>query len=180
MQANKSKNTAPELKLRKILRDEGLTGYRIHNKNLPGKPDACFVGKRVAVFMNGCFWHRCPYCKPSAPKSNTEFWDSKFKRNVERDKENRMDLISMGFKVFTVWECQLRRNDMTVISDIRKAVQVNKRDGDSGRDSGVLVVPGHVHKDVHQGEASQEDNAQAVVLQVQIDRNIQTQKYIKQ
>ena len=62
MQANKSKNTKPELLVRARLREAGYTGYRLHWKKAPGKPDICFPGRRVAIFVNGCFWHRCPHC----------------------------------------------------------------------------------------------------------------------
>ena len=122
MRANKSKDTSPELELRSMLRSANLIGYRVHNKKLPGKPDVCFVGKKVAVFMNGCFWHRCPICKPAMPKSNLEFWESKFNRNVERDRENRMDLAAMGFTVLTFWECQVKRNEYSIISAVRDAI----------------------------------------------------------
>ena len=81
MQANKSKNTKPELKVRAALREAGLSGYRLHWKKAPGKPDICFPGRRVAIFVNGCFWHRCPHCGLSMPKSNVEFWEAKFARN---------------------------------------------------------------------------------------------------
>ena len=81
MQANKSKNTKPELKVRAALREAGLGGYRLHWKAAPGKPDVSYPGKRVAIFVNGCFWHRCPFCSTRSPQSNVEFWEEKFARN---------------------------------------------------------------------------------------------------
>lgn len=80
MQANKSKNTKPELKVRKALRKAGLSGYRLHWKKAAGRPDICFPGRRVAIFVNGCFWHRCPHCSLPLPKSNVAFWSAKFER----------------------------------------------------------------------------------------------------
>lgn len=159
MLANKSKDTSPELELRKALRDSGLTGYRIHNKKLPGKPDACFIGKKVAVFVNGCFWHRCPYCKPSMPKSNVDFWESKFKRNKERDKENRMDLLSMGFRVFTIWECQIKRKDYSIIRDVREALQVNNTNGMDRGGCSIYTIRGDVHKTCGEDQAQEENHS---------------------
>src|SRR5271157_969325 len=92
MSANKGINTHPELVLRRALCNEGLRGYRLHWKKAPGRPDIAFPGKKVAVFVNGCFWHRCPYCHPSFPKSNVEFWTAKFEKNRERDKRKRIEL----------------------------------------------------------------------------------------
>ena len=82
MRANKGKNTKPELYLRKALWHHGVKGYRLHWKKVPGRPDLAFPGKKIAIFINGCFWHRCPTCNPSTPKSNTKFWTEKFKKNV--------------------------------------------------------------------------------------------------
>ena len=85
MQGNKRANTKPELLVRQRLREAGLTGYRLQWKKAPGRPDIAFPGRKIAIFVNGCFWHRCPHCNPSMPKRNTDFWIAKFKRNVERD-----------------------------------------------------------------------------------------------
>ena len=84
MKGNKRANTKPELLVRQRLRAAGLTGYRLEWK-VPGKPDIAFPGRKIAIFVNGCFWHRCPKCNPSQPKRNVEFWEAKFRRNIERD-----------------------------------------------------------------------------------------------
>lgn len=110
MQANKSKNTSPELKVRAALRAAGLTGYRLHWKKAPGRPDVCFPGRKVAIFVNGCFWHRCPRCELSLPKSHARFWEEKFERNVARDARDNALLVTGGWTVVVVWECQLRRD----------------------------------------------------------------------
>ncbi|WP_294381877.1 GIY-YIG nuclease family protein [uncultured Senegalimassilia sp.] len=109
MQGNKRANTKPELLVRKRLRKAGLTGYRLQWK-VPGHPDIAWPGKRVAIEVRGCFWHRCPHCKPSAPKKNVEYWEAKFARNVERDTENVHKLEEMGWRVHVIWECQLKKN----------------------------------------------------------------------
>ena len=109
MQGNKRANTKPELLVRERLRKAGLTGYRLQWK-VPGHPDIAWPGKRVAIEVRGCFWHRCPHCKPSAPKKNVEYWEAKFARNVERDTENVHKLEEMGWRVHVIWECQLKKN----------------------------------------------------------------------
>ena len=109
MQGNKRANTKPELLVREHLRKAGLTGYRLQWK-VPGHPDIAWPGKRVAIEVRGCFWHRCPHCKPSAPKKNVEYWEAKFARNVERDAENVHKLEEMGWRVHVIWECQLKKN----------------------------------------------------------------------
>ena len=109
MQGNKGKDTKPELLVRRRLCDAGLTGYRLHWK-APGRPDIAWPGKRVAIFINGCFWHRCPHCKPPVPKSNRDYWVAKFERNVERDERNLHDLYDAGWTVHVIWECQLAKD----------------------------------------------------------------------
>ena len=108
MQANRSKNTKPELLVRHLLREAGLPGYRLHWKKAPGKPDVCYPGRKVAVFVNGCYWHRCPHCALPMPKSNVEFWEAKFARNRARDERDQQALVSEGWTVLVVWECQLK------------------------------------------------------------------------
>ena len=109
MVGNKGANTKPELLVRKRLREAGLAGYRLQWR-VPGKPDIAWPGKKVALFVNGCFWHRCPYCKPHVPKTNIDYWILKFERNEERDKRNVSLLEEMGWKIHVVWECQLKRD----------------------------------------------------------------------
>lgn len=109
MQGNKGKDTKPELLVRERLRAAGLTGYRLHWK-VPGRPDVAWPGKRTALFINGCFWHRCPHCQPRMPKSNVEYWTVKFDRNLERDERNLRELHEMGWTVHVVWECQLKKD----------------------------------------------------------------------
>lgn len=108
MRANKAKDTKPEVLLRKALRELGLVGYRLHYKKVPGRPDIAFVGKKLAIFVNGCFWHRCPYCDLPLPKSNTDWWNEKFERNIKRDQIKVEELERSGWKVLVVWECEIK------------------------------------------------------------------------
>jgi len=106
----KSKNTKPEILLRKMLWKKGYRGYRLHWNKVPGKPDIAYPGKKIAIFVNGCYWHRCPKCKPSMPKSNVEFWKNKFEKNVARDLRKKKELEVLGWKVFIIWECEIKSN----------------------------------------------------------------------
>lgn len=110
MSSIKAKNTKPEIMLRKALWSNGIRGYRLHWKKVPGRPDIAFPSKKIAIFVNGCFWHRCPYCSPSSPKTHNDFWSAKFARNIERDEQKCNALKSLGWKVVTIWECQIKKN----------------------------------------------------------------------
>jgi DNA mismatch endonuclease, patch repair protein len=110
MRANKGKNTSLEVLFRRNLRRVGLKDYKLHPKRLAGRPDVVFPKQRVAVFINGCFWHRCPSCNLKLPKTNTTFWRKKFNTNVDRDKRTINLLRKTGWHVATVWECQLKKN----------------------------------------------------------------------
>ena len=119
MRANKGKDTQPELLLRKALTANGMGGYRLHWDKVPGRPDIAFPGKRIAVFVNGCFWHRCPICNLPLPKSNTAFWKAKFKRNVDRDAKKIAMLREEQWNSITVWECEIRKDVQNVVRKIQ-------------------------------------------------------------
>ena len=121
MQANKRKDTGPELLLRKYLRDADMGGYRLQWK-ITGRPDICYPGKKVAIFVNGCFWHRCPNCNPPTPQTNVEYWQNKFKKNVERDQKCIESLSSEGWTVIVVWECEIKKCPQIVIERVRSAI----------------------------------------------------------
>ncbi len=118
----RARNTTPELMLRKALRAEGHTGYRLHHHKVPGRPDVAFVGRRVAVFVHGCFWHGCPHCRPVRPHSNTGFWNAKLDRNMERDKEKQRALRRLGWRVITIWECRLRKSPFVQVRRVERAL----------------------------------------------------------
>ena len=101
----RSKNTKLELLLRKYLFSKGLRGYRV-NVNLFGKPDIVFPKYKVAIFVDGCFWHKCPKCF-KAPETNKEFWTKKINGNVERDKRVNQQLSETGYTVIRFWEHQI-------------------------------------------------------------------------
>jgi len=122
MSANKAKNTQPEIALRKALWKAGARGYRLHWKKVPGRPDIAFPGKKIAIFVNGCFWHRCPHCMPHQPKTNEGFWTKKFQANTERDNKKYTALADHGWKVIVIWECEIKKELATQITRIIKEV----------------------------------------------------------
>jgi DNA mismatch endonuclease, patch repair protein len=122
MSANKAKNTKPELILRRALCKNHLSGYRLHWNKAPGHPDISYPGKKIAIFVNGCFWHRCPYCKPSFPKTHVQFWKKKFKNNVARDQRKNKELCDQGWKVIIAWECRIREDPQIYIRTIRDLI----------------------------------------------------------
>lgn len=106
MRLIKSENTKPELVVRRLLREAGFPGYRIHRPGLPGKPDIAFIGKRKAIFVHGCFWHQHDCKKYKMPKSRKDYWLPKLRQNVERDKKNTEELKAMGWSVLVLWGCE--------------------------------------------------------------------------
>ena len=111
MSAIKSKNTKPEIKVRKILHSMGYR-FRLHRKDLPGSPDIVLPKYKTVIFVHGCFWHRHKNCKyASTPKTRQEFWEAKFRENINRDKLNQENLSSKGWKIIIVWECEIKDKD---------------------------------------------------------------------
>jgi DNA mismatch endonuclease (patch repair protein) len=108
MRSVKSKNTKPEMEVRSLLHRAGYR-YRLHRKDLPGKPDLAFPARKKAIFVHGCFWHQHPGCRAAdRPASNNEYWNAKLNRNVARDAANLAALENMGWKVMIVWECEIK------------------------------------------------------------------------
>ena len=107
MRAVKSKDTTPELRLRRALHALGYR-YRLNVKDLPGKPDLVFPKHRTILFVHGCFWHG-HNCKRGRriPKSNTQYWREKIRKNRTRDRKHKKALEALGWRVITVWECQI-------------------------------------------------------------------------
>jgi DNA mismatch endonuclease (patch repair protein) len=108
MRRVKGQNTTPELKLRKLLTRLGLR-YRLHRKDLPGSPDLAFMGRKVAIFMHGCFWHGHD-CRRGArqPKANADYWTAKIGRNRARDAASLAALEALGWQAVVIWECDLK------------------------------------------------------------------------
>lgn len=104
----KGKDTKPELALRRSLHAAGFR-YRLHPRNIVGKPDLVLTKYQAAIFVHGCFWHRHATCRyATTPSTRTEFWEAKFRSNQTRDKVVRTALAQMGWRVAIVWECALR------------------------------------------------------------------------
>ena len=111
MSAIKSKNTKPEIAVRKLLHSMGYR-FRLHRKDLPGSPDIVLPKYKTVIFVHGCFWHRHQNCKyASTPKTRQEFWNKKFNENINRDKINQENLSSKGWKIIIVWECEIKDQD---------------------------------------------------------------------
>lgn len=130
MRANRARDTGPERQLRAALRAAGLGGYRLNWRGAPGRPDIAYPGRKLAIFVHGCYWHHCPRCYPKLPKSNPDFWARKFELNRERDIRKRTSLEDSGWVVMEVWECDIRDQLPALVSDVLAA----SRDG-AGRGS---------------------------------------------
>ncbi|MGZ5050471.1 MAG: very short patch repair endonuclease [Methylobacter sp.] len=116
----KGKNTGPEMRLRRALWAIGMR-YRL-NSSLPGRPDLVFQGKKLAVFVDGCFWHGCPE-HAVFPKSNIEFWETKIKGNIARDEKINNVLEALGWQVFRIWEHEIKDNVQSVVDKITMLVR---------------------------------------------------------
>lgn len=110
MAAVRSKNTAPEMLVRRLVHGMGYR-YRIHRSDLPGKPDLVFRKKRKIIFVHGCFWHVHGCALSHFPKSNSSYWTPKLKRNRARDAKHLTALKADGWRCLVVWECELDRPD---------------------------------------------------------------------
>ena len=119
----RGKDTKPELTLRSMLHRAGYR-FRLHDKRLPGRPDIVFGKYRTVVFVNGCFWHRHEGCPDAAtPQTRKEFWIGKLEGTVERDKRKVAQLKSLGWRVKTVWECDLKNNPKRVLEDVCRRIE---------------------------------------------------------
>ena len=121
-------DTAPELKLRKALHRQGLR-YVIGDKRLPGSPDIVLPKHRAVVFVHGCFWHGHDCRQGRAPSTKQEFWGPKIEGNRRRDESKRAQLEELGWRVFTVWECEFKRLDALAIAGFASALkeQITRR-----------------------------------------------------
>ena len=115
----RGKNTKPELLLRSLLHRAGFR-FRLHAGKLPGRPDIVLPKYRTVVFVHGCFWHRHEGCSNATmPKTRTDFWQEKFARTVERDLQKQRELEALGWRVLTVWECELRSSPERVMNMLK-------------------------------------------------------------
>lgn len=117
----RGKHTSPELRVRRAAHKMGLR-FRLHRKDLPGKPDLVFPSRRIALFVHGCFWHRHSQCpKASMPKTRSSYWAEKFQSNQARDKKNISELQRRGWATLVVWECQTK-DDEELASILRNEI----------------------------------------------------------
>lgn len=107
MRCVKSKDTLPELEVRRIAHSLGFR-FRLHRKDLPGQPDLVFRGLKTVIFVHGCFWHQHDCPAAARPASRIEYWDKKLDGNVIRDKRNSRLLRSLGWRILVIWECQIK------------------------------------------------------------------------
>ncbi len=108
MRGIRGRDTAPELAVRRIAHRMGLR-FRLHRKDLPGRPDLVLPKHRLAVLVHGCFWHRHEDCRYAyTPKSRVVFWTEKFAQNIARDRRNEQALRNLGWRVLVIWECETR------------------------------------------------------------------------
>ena len=117
MSGIRAQNTRPEIAVRRALHARGFR-FRLHDHRLPGSPDIILPKFHATIFVHGCFWHRHEGCKfASTPSTRPEFWEAKFQGNKQRDNRNLEELLSLGWRVATIWECALRLNGWDEIMD---------------------------------------------------------------
>jgi DNA mismatch endonuclease (patch repair protein) len=116
----RNKNTKPELLVRSVLHRAGYR-FRLHRRDLPGSPDIVLPKWKTAVFVHGCFWHGHEGCRRSKlPATRTDFWQAKVERNQERDRAAHEELAALGYRVVTLWECELR-SESSILSSVDSA-----------------------------------------------------------
>lgn len=120
----RSKNTKPEIKFRKLLYEAGLRGYRLNSK-LKGRPDIVLTRCRLAIFIDGCFWHKCPECYIQ-PQTRKKFWEDKINKNTERDKEVNKKLKKEGWTVVRFWEHEVIKNPKKCLDKILNIISHGK------------------------------------------------------
>ena len=126
----RSKDTIPELLVRSFLFRHGFR-FRLHVKSLPGHPDIVLPKYKTVIEVRGCFWHRHPGCRQATmPSSNVEFWQKKFKRNVDRDKETEKQLNELGWNLIVIWECELKEDGF--LKTLPDRIKEHKQEHDNG------------------------------------------------
>lgn len=130
MSAVGSEDTAVEMRLRRALWHSGLR-YTVHEQVAGTKPDIVFTGAKVAIFVDGCFWHGCPD-HYTAPENNAAYWRKKLERNRERDRRNNCSLREAGWTVLCFWECEVNEELTRVFSEIEATVNTPDAEGDAG------------------------------------------------
>jgi len=124
MRSVKSERTSPELRLHNLLAANKISGWNRHPQDVRGHPDFAFRDKKIALFVDGCFWHRCPVCRRRMPQSNVTYWRRKIRSNVHRDSASTLALRLDGWRVIRIWEHRLAKGRTTrpLVSAIQKAI----------------------------------------------------------
>lgn len=125
MKGKRGSDWRQEIAVRRALLAEGLGGYRLRWKQAPGSPDIAYVGRRVAVFVHGCFWHSCPHCQIPRPRTNSDYWQRKFIRNKERDERKVRELKAAGWRVVELWECQVKADIDSCVGRVREQLDAS-------------------------------------------------------
>ena len=121
----KGRDTVPEIAVRRIAHRLGFR-FRLYRKDLPGRPDLVFPRYRAVIFVHGCFWHRHPGCRFAySPKTRVQFWDEKFRKNVDRDRRNVQALHKLGWRVLVIWECETR-SDAGIRQHLRRFLALSR------------------------------------------------------
>ena len=127
----RGRDTKPELIVRRIAHGLGFR-FRLHRKDLPGRPDIVFPRHQAVIVVHGCFWHRHPGCKrASSPKTRVRYWQNKFEDNVVRDKRNETALRDLGWKVMVIWECETKDHE-AVAARIESFLRRDESEPDEG------------------------------------------------
>jgi DNA mismatch endonuclease (patch repair protein) len=122
MRANRGTQNELEKRMRRLLRQSGISGYRLNDRSLPGKPDFAFRAERVAVFVHGCWWHRHSCREWPEVKTHREYWNAKWSRNAARDMAKPAKLEDLGWVVVTIWECELGADPGACVTRVRWAL----------------------------------------------------------
>lgn len=139
MRAVRRLDTGPELIVRRTLHRLGFR-FRLHRKDLPGTPDIVLPKSKTAIFVHGCFWHRHRGCRyTTTPKTNAAFWDAKFSRNIERDRQNEAKLAELGWRVLIVWQCETKNTDRLATSLRQSLASASSPERSTGRSLGSHV-----------------------------------------
>jgi len=114
-----SSNRTTERRLVAFLVQNATKGWKLHPPNMPGNPDLIMPARRVAIFVDGCFWHGCPSCG-HIPKTNKAYWRAKIARNKKRDRKSTRELKALGYRVVRIWECQLAKRPASCLNRITR------------------------------------------------------------
>ena len=129
MKAVKEKGTKPERQIWASLAGKGIRGWRKNATDIFGKPDIVFDNQKVAIFIDGCFWHRCPICQRKLPRTNKDYWERKINRNVELAEQYRQELENSGWRVFRIWEHEVKKRELRMNKLEKIFEEVAQREG---------------------------------------------------